>query len=215
MKSVGNSVNQDGSPTVFVVDDDASVREAVRSLLRSVGLSVETFGTAQEFLSSPCNSSPGCLVLDVRLPEIGGLELQHQLAQRNLHIPIIFITGHGDIPMSVRAIKAGALEFLTKPFRDQDLLDVVQQAIDQDRRARQQRAEIAELRQRYEGLSPREREVMALVARGLPNKQIAGTLGTSEATVKLHRGRSMQKMQAGSLADLIRMAEKLGIPASR
>jgi FixJ family two-component response regulator len=198
-----------------VVDDDASVREAVRSLLRSVGLSVETFGTAQEFLSSPCNSSPGCLVLDVRLPEIGGLELQHQLAQRNLHIPIIFITGHGDIPMSVRAIKAGALEFLTKPFRDQDLLDVVQQAIDQDRRARQQRAEIAELRQRYEGLSPREREVMALVARGLPNKQIAGTLGTSEATVKLHRGRSMQKMQAGSLADLIRMAEKLGIPASR
>jgi FixJ family two-component response regulator len=215
MKSVGNSVNQDGRPTVFVVDDDASVREAVRSLLRSVGLSVETFGTAQEFLSSPCNSSPGCLVLDVRLPEIGGLELQHQLAQRNLHIPIIFITGHGDIPMSVRAIKAGALEFLTKPFRDQDLLDVVQQAIDQDRRARQQRAEIAELRQRYEGLSPREREVMALVARGLPNKQIAGTLGTSEATVKLHRGRSMQKMQAGSLADLIRMAEKLGIPASR
>ena len=215
MKSVGNSVNQDGRPTVFVVDDDASVREAVRSLLRSVGLSVETFGTAQEFLSSPCNSSPGCLVLDVRLPGIGGLELQHQLAQRNLHIPIIFITGHGDIPMSVRAIKAGALEFLTKPFRDQDLLDVVQQAIDQDRRARQQRAEIAELRQRYEGLSPREREVMALVARGLPNKQIAGTLGTSEATVKLHRGRSMQKMQAGSLADLIRMAEKLGIPASR
>jgi FixJ family two-component response regulator len=215
MKSVGNSVNQDGRPTVFVVDDDASVREAVRSLLRSVGLRVETFGTAQEFLSSPCNSSPGCLVLDVRLPEIGGLELQHQLAQRNLHIPIIFITGHGDIPMSVRAIKAGALEFLTKPFRDQDLLDVVQQAIDQDRRARQQRAEIAELRQRYEGLSPREREVMALVARGLPNKQIAGTLGTSEATVKLHRGRSMQKMQAASLADLIRMAEKLAIPASR
>jgi FixJ family two-component response regulator len=215
MKSVGNSVNQDGRPTVFVVDDDASVREAVRSLLRSVGLRVETFGTAQEFLSSPCNSSPGCLVLDVRLPEIGGLELQHQLAQRNLHIPIIFITGHGDIPMSVRAIKAGALEFLTKPFRDQDLLDVVQQAIDQDRRARQQRAEIAELRQRYEGLSPREREVMALVARGLPNKQIAGTLGTSEATVKLHRGRSMQKMQAASLADLIRMAEKLGIPAGQ
>ena len=219
MKSVGSSVgtlvNPDSRPTVFVVDDDASVREAVRSLLRSVGLLVETFGTAQEFLSNPRNSAPGCLVLDVRLPGIGGLELQHQLAERNLHIPIIFITGHGDIPMSVRAIKAGALEFLTKPFRDQDLLDVVQQAIDQDRRARQQRAEIAELRQRYEGLSPREREVMALVARGLPNKQIAGTLGTSEATVKLHRGRSMQKMQAGSLADLIRMAEKLGIPASR
>jgi RNA polymerase sigma factor (sigma-70 family) len=219
MKSVGNSVgtlvNQDGRPTVFVVDDDASVREAVRSLLRSVGLSVETFGTAQEFLSSPRNTAPGCLVLDVRLPGIGGLELQHQLAERNLQIPIVFITGHGDIPMSVRAIKAGAVEFLTKPFRDQDLLDCVQQAIDQDRRARQHRAEIAELRQRYDGLSPREREVMALVVRGLPNKQIAGTLGTSEPTVKLHRGRAMQKMQAGSLADLIRMAEKLAIPASR
>ena len=219
MKSVGSSVgtlvNPDSRPTVFVVDDDASVREAVRSLLRSVGLLVETFGTAQEFLSNPRNGAPGCLVLDVRLPGIGGLELQHQLAERNLHIPIIFITGHGDIPMSVRAIKAGAVEFLTKPFRDQDLLDAVQQAIDQDRRARQQRAEIAELRQRYDGLSPREREVMELVVRGLPNKQIAGTLGTSEATVKLHRGRSMQKMQAASLADLIRMAEKLAIPASR
>ena len=215
MKSVGSSLNQDGRPTVFVVDDDASVREAVRSLLRSVGLSVETFATAQEFLSSPHNTAPGCLVLDVRLPGIGGLELQHQLAERNLHVPIIFITGHGDIPMSVRAIKAGAVEFLTKPFRDQDLLDAVQQAIDQDRRARQQRAELAGLRQRYEGLSPREREVMALVVRGLPNKQVAGTLGTSEATVKLHRGRSMQKMQAASLADLIRMAEKLGIPAGQ
>ena len=197
------------------VDDDASVREAVRSLLRSVGLSVETFGTAQEFLSNPRNSAPGCLVLDVRLPGIGGLELQHQLAERNLQAPIIFITGHGDIPMSVRAIKAGAVEFLTKPFRDQDLLDAVQQAICQDRRAREQRAEIAELRQRYEGLSPREQEVMGLVVRGLPNKQIAGTLGTSEATVKLHRARSIQKMQAGSLADLIRMAEKLGTPANR
>ena len=196
--SVGPSVNQDGRPTVFVVDDDASVREAVRSLLRSVGLSVETFATAQEFLSSPRNTAPGCLVLDVRLPGIGGLELQHQLAERNLHVPIIFITGHGDIPMSVRAIKAGAVEFLTKPFRDQDLLDAVQQAIDLDRRAREQRAELAGLRQRYEGLSPRERQVMALVVRGLPNKQIAGTLGTSEATVKLHRGRSMQKMKAGS-----------------
>jgi FixJ family two-component response regulator len=215
MKPLASSVNQDGHPTVFVVDDDASVREAVRSLLRSVGLSVETFGTAQEFLSSPRNTAPGCLVLDVRLPGIGGLELQHQLAERNLHVPIIFITGHGDIPMSVRAIKAGAVEFLTKPFRDQDLLDAVQQAIDQDRRARQQRAELAGLRQRYEGLSPREREVMALVVRGLPNKQVAGTLGTSEATVKLHRGRSMQKMQAASLADLIRMAEKLGIPAGQ
>jgi len=210
-----NSVIQDSRPTVFVVDDDASVREAVRSLLRSVGLSVETFGTAQEFLSNPRNSAPGCLVLDVRLPGIGGLELQHQLAERNLQAPIIFITGHGDIPMSVRAIKAGAVEFLTKPFRDQDLLDAVQQAICQDRRAREQRAEIAELRQRYEGLSPREQEVMGLVVRGLPNKQIAGTLGTSEATVKLHRARSIQKMQAGSLADLIRMAEKLGTPANR
>ena len=197
-----------------MVDDDASVREAVRSLLRSVGLSVETFGTAQEFLSNPRNTAPGCLVLDVRLPGIGGLELQHQLAERKLQVPIIFITGHGDIPMSVRAIKAGAVEFLTKPFRDQDLLDAVQQAIDQDRRAREQRSEIAELRQRYEGLSPREREVMGLVVQGLLNKQIAGTLGTSEATVKLHRGRAMQKMQAGSLADLIRMAEKLEIPAS-
>jgi FixJ family two-component response regulator len=213
MNSVNNPVNQDGRPTVFVVDDDASVREAVRSLLRSVGLSVETFGTAQEFLSNPRNSAPGCLVLDVRLPGIGGLELQHQLAERNLHVPIIFITGHGDIPMSVRAIKAGAVEVLTKPFRDQDLLDAVNQAIEQDRRAREQRAEIAELRRRYEGLSRREQEVMGLVVRGFPNKQIAGTLGTSEATIKLHRARSIQKMQAGSLADLIRMAEKLGIPA--
>jgi FixJ family two-component response regulator len=167
MKSVGSSVNQDVRPTVFVVDDDASVREAVRSLLRSVGLSVETFGTAQEFLSSPRNTAPGCLVLDVRLPGIGGLELQHQLAEGNLHVPIVFITGHGDIPMSVRAIKAGAVEFLTKPFRDQDLLDAVQQAIDQDRRARQQRAEIAALRQCYDALSPRERQVVALVVRGL------------------------------------------------
>ena len=199
----------------FVVDDDVSMREALRNLLRSVGVEVETFKTAQEFLSTRRPDAPGCLVLDVRLPGLSGLELQRQLIEEKIQIPIIFITGHGDIPMSVRAMKAGAVEFLTKPFRDQDLLDAVLQALNRDRAARRQRAEVAELRGRYEALTSREQEVMVLVVRGLPNKQIAGTLAISEPTVKLHRGRLMHKMEAESLADLIRIAEKLGLEANK
>lgn len=195
--------------TIFVIDDDASMREALKNLLRSVGLEVETFGSAQEFLSGRHSEALGCLILDVRLPGLGGLDLQRLLAEANVHLPIIFITGHGDIQMSVRAIKAGAVEFLTKPFRDQDLLDAVQQAVDLDRVQRAQRAELMDLSAQYESLSPREKEVMELVVRGRLNKQIAAEIGTSEATVKLHRAHVMQKMQADSLADLIRMAERL------
>jgi FixJ family two-component response regulator len=202
-------------PIVFIVDDDISVRDALRNLLRSVGLRVETFGSAQEFLATPPPDSPACLVLDVRLPGLSGLDLQRKLAEMKMDVPIIFITAHGDIQMSVRAMKGGAVEFLTKPFRDQDLLDAVQHAIDRDRAARALRAETADLLKRYELLSTREQEVFEFVARGMVNKQIAGELTISEATVKLHRGRLMQKMQADSLADLIRMAEKLGIPAIR
>jgi len=200
---------------VYVVDDDSSVREAIKSLIRSVGLRVETFGTAQEFLKSARPDAPGCVVLDVRLPGLSGLDLQRELAANGSNLPVIFITGHGDIPMSVRAMKAGALEFLTKPFRDQDLLDAIQQALERDRGARQQRSETAKLRERFDSLTAREREVMGLVVSGLLNKQIAGELGTSEVTIKIHRSQVMKKMSAGSLAELVRMTEKLGIPAAK
>jgi FixJ family two-component response regulator len=200
---------------VYVVDDDFSVREAIKSLIRSVGLRVETFGTAQEFLKSARPDAPGCVVLDVRLPGLSGLDLQRELAANGINLPVIFITGHGDIPMSVRAMKAGALEFLTKPFRDQDLLDAILQALERDLSARQQRSETAELRERFDSLTAREREVMGLVVSGLLNKQIAGELGTSEVTIKIHRSQVMKKMGAGSLAELVRMTEKLGIPASK
>jgi FixJ family two-component response regulator len=202
-------------PVVFIIDDDASVRKALTNLLRSVGLKVEAFGTAQEFLTMKRPDGPGCLVLDVRLPGSSGLDLQRQLAEAGIQLPIIFITGHGDIEMSVTAMKAGAVEFLTKPFREQVLLDAVQHAIERDREAYAQRAALADWRDRYESLSPREREIMNKVIRGLLNKQIAGELGTTEATVKVHRANMMHKMKADSLADLIRMAEKLGLSTTK
>ena len=196
---------------VLVVDDDVSVREALGSLIRSAGLRVETFASAQEFLARPPIDAPGCLVLDVRLPDLSGLDLQKRMAEVNLEIPIVFITGHGDVPTSVQAMKAGALEFLTKPFAEQDLLDAIQQAIKRDRVARQRRAEMKDLQGRYQSLTPREREVMKRVINGLLNKQIAAELGTTEFTVKFHRGHVMHKMRADSLADLVTMSDRLGI----
>jgi len=196
---------------VFVIDDDESMREALHSLIRSVGLRVVTFGSADEFLQSERPDVPACLILDVRMPGLSGLDLQRDLSEANIHIPIIFITGHGDIPMSVRAMKAGAVEFLTKPFRDQDLLDAIQQALDRDRRARSQQADSADLRSRFHSLTPRETKVFELVVKGLLNKQIALQLGTSEITIKLHRRQVMEKMAADSLADLVRMSERLNL----
>ena len=196
-------------PTVFIVDDDCGVRQSIQDLVESVGLRAESFATGEEFLRRKPTHDPSCLVLDVRLPQMSGLDFQRRLAETGVQIPIIFVTAHGDVPMSVRALKSGAVEFLTKPFRDQDLLDAIHEALQRDRTARERQAEIHDLRQRYHALTAREREVMTLVVSGMLNKQIASEIGASEATVKIHRGHVMQKMQAGSVVDLLRMADKL------
>ena len=196
-------------PSVFIIDDDRGMRQSIQDLVESVGLHAESFATAEEFLNRKRTNDPSCLVLDVRLPQMSGLDFQRQLAEAGMQIPIIFVTAHGDVPMSVRALKSGAVEFLTKPFRDQDLLDAIQQALQRDRAAQQQQAEIHDLQEHYGALTAREQQVMALVVSGMLNKQIASEIGASEATVKIHRGNVMRKMQAGSVVDLVRMADKL------
>jgi FixJ family two-component response regulator len=200
---------------VFVVDDDPSVRSAIERLIGTVGLQVQLFGSAQEFLASKLPNVPSCLVLDIRLRGTSGLALQRQLAEANVQIPIIFITAHSDVPMTVRAMKAGAVEFLTKPFHDQDLLDAIHLALERDRGRRQQEAGLAMLRERFGSLSPREREVVGMVVSGMLNKQIAAQIGTAENTVKVHRGRAMEKMQANSLADLVKMIQRLQVSPSK
>ena len=200
---------------VFVVDDDPSVRSSLKFLLSTVGLQVESFESAETFLQRKPPDAPSCLVLDVRLRGLSGLDFQHELAARNIRIPIVFVTGHGDIPMSVRAMKAGAIEFLTKPYRDQDLLDAVRIALEQDRTRREQERDLTDLQQRFDSLTPREQEVISKVVSGMLNKQIAGELGTAENTVKVHRSRAMEKMHAQSFADLVRMIEKLKGPAKK
>jgi FixJ family two-component response regulator len=196
-------------PTVFIIDDDSGMRRAIQDLVESVGLRAEAFATGQDFLRKQRTNEPSCLVLDVRLPQMSGLDFQRQLAESGVQIPIVFITAHGDIPMSVRALKSGAVEFLTKPFRDQDLLDAIQQALQRDSATRQQQTETDILNRHYQSLTAREREVMTFVVSGMLNKQIASEIGASEATVKIHRGHVMQKMEAGSVVDLVRMADKL------
>jgi FixJ family two-component response regulator len=207
-------MNED-SATVFVVDDDPSIQRGLKTLIRSVGLRVEVFGSARDFLQSKRPDGPSCLVLDVRLPGLSGLEFQKELVKANVQVPIIFITAHGDVPMSVRAMKAGALEFLTKPFRDQDLLDAIQTALERDRIRRQQETDMADLWERFKSLTTREQELMRLVLSGRLNKQIADEIGTSENTVKVHRSNMMRKMRAESLVDLVRMANQLGIPGPK
>jgi RNA polymerase sigma factor (sigma-70 family) len=202
------------APIVFVVDDDEEVRTSIKRLVESVSLHVKLFASASEFMRSNLPDVPSCLVLDVRLPGISGLAFQHELAEAGIHIPIIFLTGHGNIAMTVRAMKAGALEFLTKPFHDQDLLDAIQVALERDRTRRQREVEIGVLRERFESLTGREREVVTLVASGMPNKQIAAEIGTTENTVKAHRSHVMEKMQAKSLADLVKMVERLQLPST-
>ena len=204
-----------GNPVVFVVDDDASVRSSLKFLLSTVGLHVESFESADSFLRKALPAAPSCLVLDIRLPGLSGLDFQRELATKKISIPIIFLTGHGDIPMSVRAMKAGAVEFLTKPFRDQDLLDAVRIALERDRARREQEKEVAVLQQRFDSLTPRERDVISMVVSGMLNKQIADQLGTAESTVKVQRSRALEKMQADSLVDLVRMIEKLKSPSAK
>ena len=204
-----------GDPVVFVIDDDPSVRSSLKFLISTVGLQVESFDSAEAFLRRRAPETASCLVLDVRLRGLSGLDFQRELTARNIRIPIVFITAHGDIPMSVRAMKAGAVEFLTKPFRDQDLLDAIRIALERDRIRRGQEKEVAELQQRFASLTPREQEVISMVAAGMLNKQIAGQLGTAENTVKVHRSRAIEKMHAQSLADLVRMVEKLKGPLQK